>query len=51
MKRLEWIQEFLSQPSSFVFVDIDPDFLIKSLNDANIQSKVENYEEAKKLII
>lgn len=51
MKRLEWIQEFLSQPSSFVFVDINPDFLIKSLNDANIQSKVENYEEAKKLII
>lgn len=51
MKRLEWIQEFLGRPSSFVFVDVDPDFLIKSLDDANLQSKVENFEEAKKLIL
>lgn len=51
MKRLEWIQKFLGRPSSFVFVDVNPDFLLKSLDDADIKLKIENFEEAKKLIL
>ena len=51
MKRLEWIQKFLGRPSSFVFVDVNPDFLIELLNDADLKLKVEDFEEAKKLIL
>ncbi|OHT14285.1 Casein kinase II subunit beta [Tritrichomonas foetus] len=51
MENLVWVNNFLAQPSSYVFVDVDSDYVKRCLNDPFFKKKVDNFEEAKNLIL
>lgn len=48
---MEWVDNFLSLPSSFVFVQIDANFIQESLTNESIISQLEHFEQAKDSIL